>query len=350
MVNRVLLSVLLLSLLVGGLYPAPSAQAATYSSLTVACDFVDVVGRVETDAPYVMVKVFAASDLSTELASKVSQVFYNGFYARLDFPMQPNNTRLIVSIGEWDGQNYVVPANMRAENCIGGPAAPPPTDPPPVHPTPTPVYSNQPPANTPTATIDESFVACNYATLTGKIGVTAPYVRVAVVSAANLGTELAASVFPTLAGNYSAGVVYAAQPTNSRLLISVGEWDGTNYLSPAQTLGANCVDAAAQRPGSPVLSISNLTATCQSVDFGGSVGFPAPFVRVTVTSAATMTELSSAIVPVYYGSFHANLSFPQQPANSRLIIAAGEWDGQQYLAPAATMGSDCGSGAGYGHN
>ena len=81
MLNRLswpLLAVLLLTLIVGGLAPVRSAQAATYTNLYVACDFVDVVGGIETDAPYVKVTVVAASDLSTVLASKVSRVRVKG--------------------------------------------------------------------------------------------------------------------------------------------------------------------------------------------------------------------------------------------------------------------------------
>jgi hypothetical protein len=90
------------------------------------------------------------------------------------------------------------------------------------------------------ATVTEASVTCSMTTLAGSVEVNARYVRVQVSLASNLGVTLATKVVPVHKNGYKAVLPYTRQPEGTRLIIAVGEWDGTNYLQPAYLFGQDC--------------------------------------------------------------------------------------------------------------
>jgi hypothetical protein len=99
---------------------ASTLQAAAVTALRVSCGSTRVRGVTEVAAPYVRVTVSLASDLSVQLAERTVSVS-NRIGARYDttlnYTQQPEGTRLIISVGEWDGQQYLRPATLMAQNC-----------------------------------------------------------------------------------------------------------------------------------------------------------------------------------------------------------------------------------------
>lgn len=96
---------------------SPPARAAT-DTLSVTCNRTSTKGQVQIDAPYVRVQVVLASDLNQVIADKVVSVNRRGqFNANLRYARQPQETLLIVVIGEWDGQQYLAPAALTSRHC-----------------------------------------------------------------------------------------------------------------------------------------------------------------------------------------------------------------------------------------
>jgi hypothetical protein len=107
---------LLLGLIAFSLLPA--ADAATISTLSVTCTRTRVEGSTEVRARYVRVQVTLASDLSRTLVTEVVRVGRDRNYsASLTYPRQPQNTLLIISVGEWDGSQYLRPATLLSSAC-----------------------------------------------------------------------------------------------------------------------------------------------------------------------------------------------------------------------------------------
>lgn len=104
----------------------PVTQAATIDSLTITCRRTTATGRIETRAPYVRVQVVLASNLSQTLATGVFRVGrYQSYTARLYYPRQAEGTLLVVSVGEWDGRQYLRPATLTSQTCWDGGTMPP---------------------------------------------------------------------------------------------------------------------------------------------------------------------------------------------------------------------------------
>lgn len=116
-VTRVFGLAALLALLLVGLV-VQTVNAATITTLAVRCQYTLVRGSIEVSAPFVRVQVVRADDLSNVLETRVVQVRGDGSYAALlQYTAQPHGTGLIVSVGEWDGANYVQPATLVGRNC-----------------------------------------------------------------------------------------------------------------------------------------------------------------------------------------------------------------------------------------
>jgi hypothetical protein len=153
--------ILALALLLGALILAllPNAQAATISSLRATCTRTRVEGFTEVRSRYVRVQVTLASDLSHVLATKVERIGRNQHYnVSLNYPRQPENTRLIVSVGEWDGSQYLLPATLIGIDCNrhGGITSPTPVPTPtPFDATPLPTWTPSEPTPFPTPTLVE---------------------------------------------------------------------------------------------------------------------------------------------------------------------------------------------------
>jgi hypothetical protein len=95
-----------------------SVQATQSDTASVRCNMSQIAGQIDTGAPYMRIEVALASDLSQILATKVINVHRNGTYsANLNYERQAENTLLIVSIGQWDGQNYISPASLSSYYC-----------------------------------------------------------------------------------------------------------------------------------------------------------------------------------------------------------------------------------------
>lgn len=99
------------------------AQAASIDVLRVTCSRTTLRGRTELAAPFVRIQVVLASDLTVKLADQVVAV-RNRADARyrvvVDYWQQVEGTQLIISVGEWDGQQYLRPATMVGRACRGG--------------------------------------------------------------------------------------------------------------------------------------------------------------------------------------------------------------------------------------
>ena len=95
-----------------------SAQAASTDALSVTCIRTQVTGSASGSAPYIRVQVTLASDLTHTLATKAVKVDHKGrFTLSLSYPRQARDTLLIVSIGEWDGHQYLAPATLQSRLC-----------------------------------------------------------------------------------------------------------------------------------------------------------------------------------------------------------------------------------------
>lgn len=86
--------------------------------------------------------------------------------------------------------------------------------------------------------------------------------------------------------------------------------------------------------------------TCSWTQVSGYVELSAPYVRVTVSTAAfPITQIGEATGQVSQdGSYSVTVSYPIQPAGTRLIVSYGEWDGASWLRPATLFGADCTEG------
>jgi len=95
------------------------------------------------------------------------------------------------------------------------------------------------------ATIADLIVTCQRVTISGTTEVNTSYVKVTIVLASNLGTVLAQQVVST---RPRAGAIYRANldirkahlAEGTRVIIAVGEWDGTKFLLPSTIMGADC--------------------------------------------------------------------------------------------------------------
>lgn len=109
------------------------------------------------------------------------------------------------------------------------------------------------------ATITNLKVTCQQVTVAGKTEVNTSYVKVSVVLASNLGTVLAQQVVltkPRAGANYfaSLNIRRAHLAEGTRVVIAVGEWDGTRYLRPATIIGADCSRDSGAEPPTPAPS------------------------------------------------------------------------------------------------
>lgn len=105
-----------------------SVFAAQVRLYDVECAKVRVAGVTTASAPFVRVTVATASNLTNTLATKLQgilPVVGRSFDITLEFAEQPASTRLIISVGEWDGRKYANPAVLYGQDCISKPPVPP---------------------------------------------------------------------------------------------------------------------------------------------------------------------------------------------------------------------------------
>jgi hypothetical protein len=88
---------------------------------------------------------------------------------------------------------------------------------------------------------------------------------------------------------------------------------------------------------------NGVTVTCTRTTVIGMVDPRASYVRATVNLASNLNiQLAQAVVGIQPdGSFSVTLTYPAQPAGTRLIVAFGEWDGAKFTKPATLLGQDC---------
>jgi Tol biopolymer transport system component len=116
-------------------------------------------------------------------------------------------------------------------------AVPPPMSTPTMPSTPTPMATPIP-TTPPPPSVE---VTCSWTRVSGYIQMTAPYVRVTVSTSSFPITEIGSAVGPVQSdGSYTVTVTYAAQPAGTHLIGGYGEWDGSWWLRPATTFGADC--------------------------------------------------------------------------------------------------------------
>lgn len=90
------------------IFSTASAQVSEVTIISVRCNLAHFVGKIGTDAPYVQVQVARIDDLSEVLAEKVVNVRSDGqFTVAMNYPRQAENSYLLFTIGEWDGQEYL---------------------------------------------------------------------------------------------------------------------------------------------------------------------------------------------------------------------------------------------------
>jgi hypothetical protein len=124
-ITRLLIAACAMLISVAGysLIATTPAQAATIDDLRVTCSRTTLRGRTEVAAPFIRVQVVLASDLTVKLADQVIAV-RNRANARyrvvVDYWQQAEGTSLVVSVGEWDGQQYLRPATLVGRPCRGG--------------------------------------------------------------------------------------------------------------------------------------------------------------------------------------------------------------------------------------
>src|SRR5690349_8258237 len=83
-------------------------QAQEWYTASVRCNLATVTGHIDSDAPYLYITVAPVSDLSQILATKVVRVRPDGNYnAHINFPRQAENSYLMVTVAQWDGQDAI---------------------------------------------------------------------------------------------------------------------------------------------------------------------------------------------------------------------------------------------------
>lgn len=201
-------------------------QAATVNRLQVTCSHVMTNGR--SSAPYVRVQVVLGSDLDIVLATRVVPTSRGQYKATLSYPRQVNNTVLTVSIGNWDGTQYINPATLYSRNCSHGTV-----------PSATPTFV---PTQIPYSTVDTAVVTCATTELSGRTD--ASFVRVQVGLAPNLSVVLDDAIVPSTHGRYAVALHYPQQLNTTLLMISIGGWNGSKYTHPATIFSRNCADGS----------------------------------------------------------------------------------------------------------
>ena len=101
-----------------GLLISSTTQAATINTLHLNCSFALLGGEVEVNAPYVRIQVVNAANLSVTIGETVTPVWWGGgYFGFVSYPPQPAGSLLIISVGEWDGTQYVQPAHLTSVHC-----------------------------------------------------------------------------------------------------------------------------------------------------------------------------------------------------------------------------------------
>jgi len=93
------------------------------------------------------------------------------------------------------------------------------------------------------AEIQRINVGCSSTHATVTLTAQARFLRINVSLASNLTTTIASKVVRVYGGigsSHSITVRYPAQPLGTRLIVAVGEWDGSKYVVPAALTGADC--------------------------------------------------------------------------------------------------------------
>ena len=150
------------------------------------------------------------------------------------------------------------------------------------------------------ATITDLRVTCQQVTVKGKTEVNSSYVKVSVVLASNLGTVLAQQVVPTkprAGSNYFAAlnIRRAHLAEGTRVVIAVGEWEGTRYLRPATIIGADCSrDGGSTQPTpvpSPTIAVSQTFVPTPSPTFVASPTFVSTMPPTPIPSRTVIPTL-----------------------------------------------------------
>ncbi len=301
-------------------------------------------------APYIRATVSLLSNLNQTLTSQIMPLTNPHYAISLYYPPQPPGTGIVIAVGQWDGAKYVEPAMLISGDCTG----------------PTPVASYTPlpgtgtplpigtlPAQPPYATI-----GCSSALVGGTVRVIkAPYIRVTVNLASNLNQMLASQILPLTDPQYNVPLSYAAQPIGTRLVIAVGQWDGTKFVEPAALVAGDCMAPTPVATYTPLPGTGTPLATgtlpggqppyatinCSQALVGGIFGtISAPDVQATVSLASNPNQLiSRQIVPLTNPHYNIMLSYATQPPRTALVITIGQWDGTRYVEPTAQVTGEC---------
>lgn len=81
------------------------------------CQRAIIRGTIDVPASYVRLTVSLASDLSQTLAEEIIILDGDTFETTLAYDLQPDGTRLILAVGEWDGEAYIQPATLSSYVC-----------------------------------------------------------------------------------------------------------------------------------------------------------------------------------------------------------------------------------------
>lgn len=108
----------LLVIIFSGVVLSGFTDAAQVDYVRINCERAIVQGQLDVPAPFVRITVTVASDLSAPIAETEVMPDEDSMYeATVTYPRQPDGTRLILSVGEWDGEAYLQPATLNSYVC-----------------------------------------------------------------------------------------------------------------------------------------------------------------------------------------------------------------------------------------
>jgi hypothetical protein len=99
-------------------------------------------------------------------------------------------------------------------------------------------------------------------------------------------------------------------------------------------------------PRARAATVDHLRVRCNVATVQGKIEVDAPYVRIQIALASNLTtSLASDVFPVQNkGTYSARLDYPAQAEGTLLVVAVGEWDGQQYVRPATITSQACAGG------
>ncbi|MBN1310916.1 MAG: hypothetical protein JXB30_05795 [Anaerolineae bacterium] len=96
-------------------------------------------------------------------------------------------------------------------------------------------------------------VTCSWTRVSGYVEASVPYMRLTVSLSSPTIQEIGSGIVAVQPdGSYSVLVTYSALPAGTHLIGAYGEWDGTTWLRPATTFGADCQSGDATPTPTPI--------------------------------------------------------------------------------------------------